>query len=386
MPFNLPLKKYYSAHSFRKLTQPLDSILPMTPQLASRGNRPLKMTFEDQLNALIFFHLEEHTSARHLIQVLQEDDFARINIAPKGGISRSSFSEAINERGLEQFMAVFEQLQKQACLLLPKKYTQLGELVSIDGSLIDSVLSMAWADYRSGSKKAKLHLGFNINQGIPHKLFLTNGKSDERPFVHEIIEPGQTGVMDRGYQHHQNFDRLQADQKHFVCRIKANTHKTCLEAYPVSPDSIVFYDAEVLLGQEGKKQTQTPLRLVGYAVDGTKYWVATSRFDLSAEDVALVYKLRWEIESFFGWWKRHLRVYHIIARSKQGLMVQILSGLITYLLLAIYCHEEHGERVSIKRVRELRTKILNETRESQVMHPDPGDLDSQNQEHLHASS
>jgi hypothetical protein len=45
-------------------------------------------------------------------------------------------------------------------------------------------------------------------------------------------------------------------------------------------------------------------------------------------------------------------------------MIQILAGLITYLLLAIYCHEEHGERVSIKRVRQLRTKILNESRQA----------------------
>ena len=35
----------------------------------------------------------------------------------------------------------------------------------------------------------------------------------------------------------------------------------------------------------------------------------------------------------------HLKVYHLIARSKYGLMVQILAGLITYLLMAIYCHE-----------------------------------------------
>ncbi|MBT3368581.1 MAG: IS4 family transposase, partial [Nitrospina sp.] len=61
-------------------------------------------------------------------------------------------------------------------------------------------------------------------------------------------------------------------------------------------------------------------------------------------------------------WKRHLRVYHLIARSEYGLMVQILAGLITYLLLAIYCHEQHNEKVSIKRVRELRIKIQNETR------------------------
>ena len=105
---------------------------------------------------------------------------------------------------------------------------------------------------------------------------------------------------------------------------------------------------------------------MGYVVDDKEYWVATSRFDLSAEDVALVYKLRWDIETFFGWWKRHLRVYHLIARSQHGLMVQILSGLITYLLLTIYCHEEHEECVSIRRVRELRMKIMNETRKPEV--------------------
>jgi len=36
------------------------------------------MTFEDQLKALIFFHLEEHVSAQHLLQVLEENDFARM--------------------------------------------------------------------------------------------------------------------------------------------------------------------------------------------------------------------------------------------------------------------------------------------------------------------
>ncbi len=47
-------------------------------------------------------------------------------------------------------------------------------------------------------------------------------------------------------------------------------------------------------------------------------------------------------------------------------MVQILGGLITYLLLAIYCHEEYGEHVSIKRVRSLRNQIRNEIRQMGV--------------------
>jgi len=99
-----------------------------------------------------------------------------------------------------------------------------------------------------------------------------------------------------------------------------------------------------------------------YVIDGVRYWIATDRFDLTTEEIALIYQLRWEVEKFFKWWKQHLHVYHLIARSEYGLMVQILTGLITYLLLAIYCQEQHGEKVSIRRVRELRAKINNELR------------------------
>lgn len=353
----------YKAPSFLKLWKPILKILSKLSPLKSRGNRPLKMDFEHQLKTLVFFHLEEHTSASHLIQVLKEDEFASECIAPPGGIEKSSFSEANNTRGLSQFLQVFRELYTTANQTLPEEYAELGELVSIDGSLIDSVLSMAWADYRAGSKKAKAHIAFDINHSIPKKIFLTNGKGAERPFVSQMLESGQTGVMDRGYHCHKNFDLLQSENKHFVCRIKGNTKKTELKQNEVVPGSFVFYDGIVLLGRPGVSQTIKQLRLVGYRVDGTDYWIATDRHDLTAEQVALVYKLRWDIESFFAWWKRHLKIYHLIARSEHGLMVQILSGLITYLLLAIYCQEEHGEKVNIKRVRELRNKIQNETRQ-----------------------
>ena len=360
-----PYQKKQFQPSFCHLYQPLEKILPETPVLESRGDRPLKMTFEDELKALIFFHLEEHVSGRHLLQVLNEDDFARKNIAPKDGIEKSSFFEAINTRGLEQLQFVFQKLSCEAANILPNQHADLGDLVAFDGSLIDAVLSMTWADYRKGSKKAKVHLGFNLNQGIPTKIFFTDGNGSERPFVSKILSPGQTGVGDRGYQKHALFDSLQDEGKSFVIRIKAKTSKTLIKEYDVNPDSIVFYDSEVLLGTvDNNNQTKKSVRLVGYRVDGVDYWVATDRRDLTAEQVAEIYKLRWNIEKFFAWWKRHLRVYHLIARSEYGLMVQILGGLITYLLLAIYCYKNHGEPVSIKRVRQLRIQIQNELRAS----------------------
>ena len=362
MPYTLEkLTKLY-VPSFNQLILPINRAKIGMPPLKARGYRPLKMTFDDQLKALIFFHLEEHISAQHLLQVLEEDDFARNAIAPEDGIKKSSFAEAINSRGLEQLSYIYQNLQADAVRLLPKEHNKLGKLISIDGSLIDASLSMQWADYRNGSKKAKIHIGFDLNHGIPRKIFLTDGKGGERPFVSMILSPGQTGVMDRGYQAHDLFDQWQEERKHFVCRIKASTTKHCIESKYVNPDSNIFYDAIVLLGTPGANQTKKPVRVVGYIVDGTNYWVATSRYDLTAEQIAFIYKLRWDIEKFFAWWKRHLKVYHLIARSEYGLMVQILSGLITYLLLAIYCREQHNEKVSIKRVRELRIKIKNEIR------------------------
>jgi len=343
------------------------------------------MEFEDQLHALIYFHLQEHTSGRHLLQSLEEDAFAREHIAPKKGIAKSSFFEAMNERGLEQFLLVFEALQQQASKVLPDKHPELGQLIAVDGSLIDAVLSMDWADYRKGAKKAKTHIGFDLNRGVPRKIFLTSGKDGERPFVERILAPGETAVSDRGYQSHGDFDQLQLAGKHFVTRIKENTIKTCLASYPVAPGSIVFYDAKVLLGREGVNQSQTPLRLVGYTVEGKSYWIATSRFDLTAEQIALIYKLRWQIETFFAWWKRHLKVYHLISRSRHGLMIQMLAGLITYILLAIYCREQHGEPVSIHRVRQLRNQILNESRMDQFFSQSLQGQGRESPEILHAS-
>ena len=379
-----PFQKKLASDSFFQFLQPVGDIFPKTPVLKSRGDKPLKMTFEDQFKILVFFHLEEHVSARHMLQALEQDDFARENIAPEGGIKKSSFSEAINERGLEQFQFVFEKLSLKASNILPNRYPELGKLVALDGSLIDATLSMYWADYRKGSKKAKIHLGFDLNHGIPSKIHFTDGRGAERPFVDSITSVGQTVVADRGYQEHALFDHLQAQGKHFVIRIKANTTKTVVKKNNVGLNSIVFFDAEVLLGTDGnKKQSKKPVRLVGYHIAGVDYWIATDRRDLTAEQIAEAYKLRWNIENFFAWWKRHLRVYHLIARSRYGLMVQMLAGLITYLLLAIHCHQNHGESVNIKRVRELRIKIQNELRIAEAS-PDLQIL--KEQQHLHAKT
>ncbi|OQY97666.1 MAG: hypothetical protein B6D35_14645 [Candidatus Brocadia sp. UTAMX2] len=152
-----PQDKKQNVPSFHELWQLVENVFISMPPLEARGNRPLQLNFEHRLKPLVFFHLEEHTSGRHLLQVLKEDDFARKVIVPHEGIKKSSFFEAINSRGLEQLLYVFQQLQANAAKTLPKEHAELGNLVAIDCSLIDAVLSMHWADYRKDCRKAKVH-------------------------------------------------------------------------------------------------------------------------------------------------------------------------------------------------------------------------------------
>ena len=107
---------------------------------------------------------------------------------------------------------------------------------------------------------------------------------------------------------------------------------------------------------------RNPVYLVGFRVRKKVYWVATDRPDLTAEQITFIYSRRWEIEELFSWWKRHLKVYHLISRNRHGMLLQLLAGLITYLLLMLYCYLLYYDRKpSIRRLRSLRQRIRQET-------------------------
>ena len=50
-PWSLPKSVSYS-----NLFQPIVDIMKNIPELQSRGNRPLKMSFEEQLQMWVYFH------------------------------------------------------------------------------------------------------------------------------------------------------------------------------------------------------------------------------------------------------------------------------------------------------------------------------------------
>jgi hypothetical protein len=110
----------------------------LTP-LTSRGDKPLSFTFQHQLEALIFFHLQGFESGAALLQAMEEDGFAKQHIAPPDGVRKSTFYEAINDRGLVQLQELFMQLCQDAGAVVPRKFEKLGDLVAVNSSLAGDI-------------------------------------------------------------------------------------------------------------------------------------------------------------------------------------------------------------------------------------------------------
>ena len=66
----------------------------------------------------------------------------------------------------------------------------------------------------------------------------------------------------------------------------------------------------------------------------------TNNFDLPAETIAKLYKMRWQIELFFKWIKQNLRIKTFFGYNENAVKVQVWIAVCTYLIVAILKKEQ----------------------------------------------
>ena len=84
------LKQKRKSRAFQKLLVPIVERFKSENILESRGYRPLQMSFDDQLKALIFYHLEEFSSGSDLLQALEQNDLGALPVSDR---RQNSFSD-----------------------------------------------------------------------------------------------------------------------------------------------------------------------------------------------------------------------------------------------------------------------------------------------------
>ena len=100
-------------------------------------------------------------------------------------------------------------------------------------------------------------------------------------------------------------------------------------------------------------------RIVFYAADlGRSFVYYTNNFYLAAKDIALLYRYCWQVELFFKWIKRHLRVKRFWGDSENAVRIQIHVAIITYCLVAIIEHDLKLDRPVFEVMRILGSSLL----------------------------
>jgi hypothetical protein len=112
-------------------------------------------------------------------------------------------------------------------------------------------------------------------------------------------------------------------------RVRNNRHE---EGGPVQSDVVI-----ALTGAKTKTLYPKELRKIKYYDKETKrvYEFITNDFERSAEDIAGIYKERWEVELFFKWIKQNLKIKSFWGTSENAVCTQIWVALILSILLWI---------------------------------------------------
>src|SRR5258708_19582381 len=90
------------------------------------------------------------------------------------------------------------------------------------------------------------------------------------------------------------------------------------------------------LASSRKNPLQVPVREICVIIEsGKQLRIVTNDLDAPAEEIAELYKQRWQIELFFPWFKQTLRIRHFIALSATAFRIHIPIALIAFLILPI---------------------------------------------------
>jgi transposase len=259
--------------------------------------------------------------------------------------AKSTLARANEKRPYLIYESLFYEVLKKCENLVSgtASFSFKNDLYAIDSTTIDLCLALfPWAKFRTQKGAIKLHTLFNVRSQIPTIIIITEGKtSDIRP-AHEIdfsiFPKGTIFVFDRGYNDYSLLRKIKDAGHHFVIHLKkgANIFHILGKDRKIYGKGVLADETVAFTLPEAQKNYPSDLRLVKYHDDAhdETYEFLTDEFRLSALNIALVYKNRWQIELFFKWIKQHLQIKTFLGTSKNAVLTQIWIAMIYYLLLA----------------------------------------------------
>jgi len=340
-----------------------------------------------QLLCMMFGQLSNRESLSDLVLCLQTQRNKWYHLGIGNSISKSNLAYA-NEHRDWRIFADFAYLliAKSRQSITPNDTHELFEnhsIYAVDTTTIDLCLNVFWwAKFRKNKGAIRLHTVLDIKTEIPCFIHITDGKTHEVNVLDEIeFEANGFYIMDRGFIDYERLYSIHNQKAFFVTRAKTNMKCRRIYSARVDKSTGVRYDQTIKL-ENVKSLHEYPekfRRVKYYDAETDKTFIfLTNNIDLSALEIALLYKHRWKIELFFKWIKQHLKVKSFWGHSENAVRVQIYVAIITFVTVAYMKHKLEIPLSQYQILQILSLTLLNKTPLNQLL----SDPNLQNQSSL----
>ena len=321
----------------------------------------------NQLLCMLFGQLTGRDSLRDLIITLEAHSKKSYHLGLGKSVTRSNLAKANENRNSK----IFEEFAYHLIGVTRNKranedFEIKGKIYAFDSSTIDLCLSVFWwAKFRKAKGGIKIHTLFDITTQIPAFIHITSASvNDMNAMDHITYEENAYYIFDRGYVDFSRLYTITQRKAYFVIRAKSSLKYRRIYSAKVDKSTGVQCDQTgKLTGFYTAKDYPEKLRRVKYydKESNRTFVFLTNNMEVTAAQVALLYKNRWQIELFFKWIKQHLKIKSFWGTSENAVRIQLYSAIIAYCLVAIVAEELKTGRSTYEMLHVIGISLLDKT-------------------------
>ena len=332
------------------------------------GNKYVKhLTCWNQLLALMFGQLSNRESLRDVIVAIEAHRSKCFHLGlGRKPIAKTTLATANQNRNYRIFEEFAFYMMAQAREKRAENIFKLGgKVYAFDSTTIPLCLSVFWwARFRKKKGGVKAHVLYDLEAQVPAFYHITTASVHDSKAMQGIpYETDAYYIFDRGYNNFKELYRIQRMESFFVVRAKTNLQYRCVRwKRRLSKNILTDAEIELTVYKSGKDYPEH-LRLVRFYDEeqNREFMFLANAMDLTAQQIADLYKNRWQIELFFKWLKQHLKIKKFWGTTENAVRIQISAAITAYCLVAIVQHDMKLKRSTYEVLQILSISLTDKT-------------------------
>ncbi len=298
----------------------------------------------NQFVQLFFGQLTSLNSLRDICTCLKAHKKKLYHLGIKQNVNQSTLSRANEKRDWRIFADFGDYLIKTVRPLYantPIPNIDLeNDVFALDSTTISlSIKLFSWAPGKYSRGAIKVHTMLDLRGSIPTFIFITDGKYHDSNILDEIDPvPYAIYLMDKAYIDFASLYKMHNVGAYFVTRAKVTLDYMVIDCnFNIDEQSGLRSDKTIKLkGPKSKRLYPETLRMVEYYDDEKDmiFVFLTNNFEVTALEIARLYRNRWQIEVFFRWIKQNLTIKTLWGHSENAVNIHIWVAICTYLIVA----------------------------------------------------